>query len=52
MYILRSDIVSHYKANIAGKYDVKALIIEFTSVKEHEIARFKHAIKSNSWSLV
>lgn len=48
VYIEESDIVSHYKANVAGKYDVKALIIEFTSVKEHEIARFKHAIKSNS----
>ncbi|MFA5692080.1 MAG: hypothetical protein WC907_00560 [Acholeplasmataceae bacterium] len=48
VYIKESDIVSQYKNNVAGKYNVKALIIEFTSVKEHEIARYKHAIKSNS----
>lgn len=48
VYVSESHIVSQYKSNIAGRYEVNALIIEFASAKEHEIARYKYAIKSNS----
>lgn len=48
IYVKESDIVTYYQNNVAGRYDVTALIIPFTSVREHELARYKYAIKSNS----
>ncbi len=48
VYISEANLVTYYKNNVAGRYDVNALIIQFASVKEHEIARYKYAIKSNS----
>src|SRR5690606_4990941 len=55
VYISESSIVTYYKNNVAGRYNVNALIIEFASVKEQELARYKYAIKSNSrgeWYLI
>lgn len=47
-YISEANAVTQYKNAIAGRYDTSALIIKFSSIKEHEIARYKYAIKSNA----
>lgn len=47
-YIEESDVVSYYKAQEEGKYDVNALVVRFLNLNEANTALYKVGIKSDS----
>lgn len=50
-YIKESNIVSYYKANKQGHYDVDALVIRFINLNEANAAVYSESIKSDSKGL-
>ena len=47
-YIDEQDVVSYYKSQEEGKYDVNALIVRFLNLNEANAALYKAGIKSDS----
>ncbi len=47
-YIEESDVVTYYKSEEEGKYDVNALIIRFLNLNEANAALYEAGIKSDS----
>ena len=47
-YVEEQDVVSYYKSQEEGKYDVNALIVRFLNLNEANAALYKAGIKSDS----
>lgn len=47
-YISLQDVVSYYKSQEEGKYDVNALVVRFLNLNEANTALYKAGIKSDS----
>ena len=50
-YIEEQDVVSYYKANVEGKYDVDALVVRFINLSEANAALYQVGLKSDSKGL-
>ncbi len=50
-YIKDADLVSYYKNNVEGRYDVNALIVRFINLNEANAALYEVGLKSDSKGL-